>query len=186
MQIIFIFIGIISFPLLIYSIKLVINQLKLKEIIVFDLTEKTKDFQITKNGIHSICMLGISSDFKISGLEASIITPNGKQINLTENLIRYSSLRKRVKIVEQWKFETNQKGKYTLSITNLDDYISRNPILTSGKLFSNRKIETKSLKILVKQSVSTKHRLISIIGLVLGINGSFWGIMLGINPNLLG
>ena len=186
MQIIFLFIGIISLLLLIYSIKLVINQLRLKEISVFNLTEKPKNFEITKSGIHSICMIGISSDFKISGLDASIITPNGKQIDLTENLISYSYLRKRVKTFEQWNFKTSHNGKHTLIIKNLEDYISRNPILKSRKPLSNRKTETKSLKILVKQSVSIKHRLISIVGLVLGVNGSFWGIILGINPNILG
>jgi hypothetical protein len=184
MQLTFLFIGIISLLVLLYVIKLLIENLRLKEITVFELTEKQKDFEIVKTGIHSICIIGLSSDFKVSELQANISTPNGEQIKLTENTIRYSSLRKGVKIFEQWKFTTHQHGTHTLNLTNLEEFLSKNPLLTSQKVFSNRQIETKSLKVLIKQSVSTKDRLIMILGFVFGINGLFWGVTIAINPTI--
>ena len=87
MQLTFIFIGIISLLVLVYSVKLVIRQFKLKEIAVFDLIEKNKSFELAEIGIHSICIIGISSDFTVSDLNVSIITPNGKEIILTEKKI---------------------------------------------------------------------------------------------------
>lgn len=184
MQLTFIFIGIISLLVLIYSVRLFIRQLKLKEIVVFDLIERTKSFEIVESGIHSICIFGLSSDFTVSELKVSLSTPNGKEINLTKNKIRYSYLRKGIRTFEQWSFKAHHSGTHKLNLKNLEEFLSKNPFLTSQKPFSNRKTETKSLKILVKQSVSTKHRLISIIGLVLGVNGLFWGIIMGINPNI--
>lgn len=182
MQITFILIGIISLLVLIYSIKLFIKQFKLKEIAIFDLIEKNKNFELVESGIHSICIIGLSSDFTVSDLKASIIKPNGKEINLTENKIRYSYLRKRIKTFEQWSFKSNHSGTHKLVLKNLEKFLSINSFLKSKKPFSNR--ITKTLKVLVKQSVSTKHRLVSIVGLILGINGLFWGIILGTNLNI--
>ena len=117
MQLTFIFIGIISLLVLVYSVKLVIRQFKLKEIAVFDLIEKNKSFELAEIGIHSICIIGISSDFTVSDLNASIITPNGKEIILTEKKIRYSYLRKRVKTFEQWTFKSNHSGTHKLNLS---------------------------------------------------------------------
>ncbi|TXD81295.1 hypothetical protein ESY86_17400 [Subsaximicrobium wynnwilliamsii] len=93
-------------------------------------------------------------------------------------------MRKRVKTFEVWTFKANHSGTYKLNLKNLEEFLEANPFLKSKKPFSNRKTETKKLKILIKQSISTKDRLISIIGLALGINGLFWGLILGINPSM--
>jgi hypothetical protein len=47
-----------------------------------------------------------------------------------------------------------------------------------------RKFETNKIKILVKESVPSWNRFLMIIFLVIGINAFFWGILLGIKPNI--
>ena len=42
-----------------------------------------------------------------------------------------------------------------------------------------KSINPQNLKILLKETISTKIRLFSIIGLVIGVNASIWGILIG-------
>lgn len=184
MQLIFLFIGFISLFILIYSINLLIKQFKLKEIAIFDIGEVNKSFKIVENGIHSVSIIGLSSDLTVDGLNAEINLPNGKEITLVKNKMRYSFHWKRTIAFEQWNFKTNFKGIHKLTLGNLEEFLLENPILKSRKPFSKRKAETRTLKILIKQSLSTKHRLILIIGLVIGINGLFWGLLIGIYPDI--
>ena len=183
MRITFVLIGIIGLIVLIYSIILLFKQIKLKEIAVFDLVEKPKEFVILKSGIHSICLIGLNSNFKLSGLEARLSSPNGKDSTLKENRIKYSYFRKGEKTFEQWNFKSDQIGIHKLNFKYLEDFLSRNQFITSTNPLRGKKVETKSLKVLIKQSVSIKARFITIFGLVLGVNGLFWGIMMIINPN---
>ena len=108
MHIPFFLLGIICLLLLAYSIKLFIKQFKLKEIAYFELTEKDKTFKIKDPGLHSICIVGLSSGFSVYNLKASIIAPNGKETILKTNKIRNGSLRKQTRTIEQWCFQLNQ------------------------------------------------------------------------------
>lgn len=171
----------ISVTLILWSLFMLLKQLQLREIAYFDLIENPKSFNIAKTGIYSVSIVGINPDFNLKNLQASLKSLNGVETLLSKNKIRFAYLRKGTLAVEQWKFITNETGKYELYYPNLNQYLAENPKLISKKLFSNRQIETKSLKIAIKQSVPLAYRLFSLLGLFFGISGLSLGVFFAMN-----
>ncbi len=58
-------------------------------------------------------------------------------------------------------------------------------MLTAKQIFQTP-LSIENITVSIQETITIGKKIFGIIFLVLGINASFWGIMLGINPNLFG
>ena len=189
MQVTFLFIAIIGLTLVIYGIKLLIKELKLKEVAEFDLIDQTKSIDINKTGLYSINFIGIGHKYKFRANKAfdlSIIQPNGKNLKKINPNVNYHFIRKGKICIEIWRFDVIQKGIHRIEFIGLSEFIKKNPFIKSDEFLIKRKFETSKLKVLVKESVPGTNRFLMILSMVIGINAFFWGILIGIKPDLFG
>lgn len=187
MQILFIFLGLIGLILTIYSIRLWIKEFNLNEISEFDLIEQPKNIEFKNVGLYSINFIGIGHRYRSktkNSFNLSITQPNGKTLELINPNINYHFKRKGKMGIEVWRFNVVEKGIHRIEFIGLSDFIKQNPYIESDELLIERKFETSKIKILVKESVPSWNRFLMIIFLVIGINAFFWGVLLGIKPNI--
>ncbi|WP_188655205.1 hypothetical protein [Yeosuana aromativorans] len=179
MQLTFIFIGIIGILLLIYSVRILIKSSKNKQLAEFNLDCETKQIELNSNGLYSLCFLGAGFVGNQGKFKAELKSENGNLIKLNKTFPNYRFRQNGTIGLEYWNFEINKKGKYTLTFKNLTDLIAKKSMLSSKRRFQNN-IKTDSIKILLKETIPTKNRIFSIVGLVIGINALIWGILIGL------
>ncbi len=179
MQLTFIFIGIIGILLLVYSIRILIKSSKNKLVAEFTLDSESKEIQLNSNVLYSLCFLGAGFIDNQGKFGAELKSESGNLIKLNKTFPNYR-FRKNGKLgLEYWHFEIDKSGKYILTFENLNDLIAKHSMLISKRMFQ-KKINTNNLKILLKETISTKNRLFSIVGLVIGVNALIWGILIGL------
>lgn len=79
----------------------------------------------------------------------------------------------------KWRFRKNGEMFIEHSIFNISETGNYN--IKAELLKPNQ--EQNDL-IIIKETVSITKKILGILFLVFGVNGSFWGIMLSINPNV--
>ena len=179
MQLTFIFIGIIGILLLIYSIRILIKSSKNKLVAEFTLDSESKEIQLNSTGLYSLCFLGAGFVDNRGKFDAELKAENGNLIKLNKTFPNYR-FRKNGKLgLEYWNFEIDKSGKYILTFENLNDLIAKHSMLISKRMFQ-KEISPNNLKILLKETISTKNRFFSIVGLVIGVNALIWGILIGL------
>ena len=98
-------------------------------------------------------------------------------IPLHKTLLNYRFKRNGTIGLEYWHFNIEKDGIYNLNFFNINDLIIKDSMLISKRIFQkNRRAE--DLKILLKESISIKSRLLAIVCLVIGINALLWGILI--------
>ena len=137
--------------------------LRTKIIFSFPITEGIKQFTIKNKGTHSICTrkgyFERSMKYNIPILRNS----GGDYIESKENFLKWRFRKKGIMYVEHSIFNANETGTYSIE----SEISKRNDL------------------ILIKETVPATKKLLGILFLVFGVNGSFWGLMLSINPNIL-
>jgi hypothetical protein len=179
MQLTFIFIGIVGILLLIYSIRILIKSSKNKQVAEFALDSENKIIELNSTGLYSICFLGAGYVDNQGKFRAELKSENGNLIKLNKTFPNYRFRQSGKLGLEYWNFEINKEGKYTLTFKNLTDFIAKESMLISKRMFQ-KNINPESLKILLKETIPTKNRIFSIIGLVIGVNALIWGILIGL------
>lgn len=179
MQLIFIFIGIIGILLLIYSIRILIKSSKNILVAEFTLDSESKEIQLNSTGLYSLCFLGAGFVDNQGKFSAELKAENGNLIKLNKTFPNYRFRQNGTLGLEYWQFEIVKGGKYILTFENLNDLIAKHSMLMSKRMFQ-KKINPENLKVLLKETISTKNRLFSILGLVIGANALIWGILIGL------
>jgi hypothetical protein len=181
MQILFIFIGIIGLLFIVFAIRIFIKIKSKKEIAIFELNNNPKVIEFNTKGLHSICFIGVGfiSDKGFFNVELK----NKKQIQLIKTFPRYSFWHSGKIGIEIWKFKIDETGLYELVFKNVSDLVAKKPMLMSKRFFQS-KIKPESIRVLIKETIPVKYRILSIVFLVIGINAFAWGIIIGINPNV--
>lgn len=167
-----------------FGAKWTFKSLKAKEIIGFPLAEREKEFEIKNAGLFTLCIIGggyvnNSGSFRvqIKGKD------NQRTVYLKENFIK-PKFRKNWKMgVEYLQFNISNYGLYKVEIGNPEDLIVKKSMLKIKRMFQSP-LPIENIEILIKETVPISKKLFGIIFLVLGVNLSAWGIMLGINPDL--
>ncbi len=179
MKLLFIFIGLLGLILLIYSIIILYKMSRTKKIVEFPLDSETRSLELNATGLFSICILGAGFTHNRGSFSAELKTENGRLIKLNQDLYGYRFRQKGVIGLEYYHFKINETGKHTLVFKNLKDLSAKKSMLYSKRIFQ-KEIDSKFLKIIVKETVTTTNRMFSIIGLVVGTNALAWGILLGL------
>lgn len=164
---------------MIFSIRILFKASKNKHLPEFTLDSDTKLIDLKSNGLYSLCFLGAGFIDNRGKFNAELKSENGNLIKLNKTFPNYRFRHNGELGLEYWNFEINQIGKYSLTFKNLADLIAKKSILSLKKNVSEN-IKTDSLKILLKETISTKNRIFSIVGLVIGINALIWGILIGL------
>ncbi len=167
MQILVIVMGVVGIILLFFGIKWSWKSLKAKEIIQFPFSQDQTQFKIEKTGLFSLCILGGRYLANSGGFGAQIFRKNMKMG------------------VEFFHFTISQSGGYILHLENQEDLIVKTSMIKIKQLFQSPQL-TENLQVLIKETIPVGKRIMGIIFLVLGVNMTAWGIMLGIYPNLFG
>ncbi|GAK97898.1 hypothetical protein JCM19294_1520 [Nonlabens tegetincola] len=178
MQLTFILIGTIGLLLLIYSIRILIKSRKNKLVAEFTLDSESKEIQLDSNVLYSLSFLGAGFIDDQGKFRAELKSESGNLVKLNKTFPNYR-FRKNGKLgLEYWHFSIDNSGKYILTFENLNDLIAKHSMLISKRMFQ-KEISPNNIKILLKEAVSTKNRLFSIVGLVIGVNALIWGILIG-------
>jgi len=169
MQILFILMGIVGLAMLFFGIKWSIESVRSKALVRFPLDNRTQEFELMDEGLYTFCILGS----RFVGNSASYTTSlsnieNKEKVELVQNFLK-PKFRVGWKIgIEYQNFRIRKSGQYKLELGN--------PNSLKGN--------SSNLEGMIKKTIPVSKKIFGIIFLVLGMNMSAWGIMLGINPNL--
>jgi len=169
MQILYLAIGLIGLTMTFYGAKWLLRS---RTIISFQKAEREKEFNIAIPGLYSVGIIG-GGHFKKSGNDEFQISniKNQQLIELKESYLKWRFRKNWKMFVEYRQFEIDDIGNYKIEIQN-------------HKGQSNQPMRNN--QIIITESVKMLKRFLGIIFLVLGVNISFWGIILTINPTPFG
>lgn len=186
MQALFIVFGIIGLIMIFFGAKWTWKSVKAKEIVNFPFIESKKEFEIKNIGLFSLCILGGGSVNNSGCFQVQIKDRDNQRIvELKENTMK-PRFRKNWKMgVEYFQFKISKNGWYKIEIKNPKDLVVKQSTLKIKQVFQYP-VPTESLEVLIKETIPNSKKLFGILLLVLGVNISAWGIMLGINPHLFG
>lgn len=179
LQFLFVAIGIISIILLYYSIHFFIKARKCKTIIEIPVDSNTHNLEFKTSGLFSLCFIGTKNISSDGSFKAMIYSSDFASITLKPTFPNWTFKEKGVYGVEYFKFNIKKTGYYTLDLKNHNGLKTSQFVLPLNGLLDHQ-TDNSHLKIRIKQTVPSWQRLFSILGLVLGINGLTWGIMIGI------
>lgn len=159
---------------------------KAKEIIVFPLIELKKEFEIKKPGLYTLCIIG-GGYVKNSGSFRALVKCKDTQeiIDIKENFIQPRFPKNWKMGVDYLQFKISNYGIYKVEIENAKDLIVKKSMLKAKQIFQSP-LPVENIEISIKETIPIGKKLFGIVFLVLGVNMSAWGIMLGINPELFG
>ncbi|WP_046757701.1 hypothetical protein [Kordia jejudonensis] len=129
--------------LIIYTLKR-----KLQKVAVAKLSESSVDIHNEQPVTYAINILGLTNEYDIDILQPIVVFENRTTVKLTKVLFPRINW-KRQPALQKWKFKAHEKGTYTITFPNSEKFVLENPTLTSKKVFSDRKIFTKDLMILI-------------------------------------
>ncbi len=179
MQILYLIIGLIGLIMVFFGAKWLLRS---KTIVNLPIAEKTNNFTINRSGLYSVCILGSAYIKSSVGFNILISKSNSQEnIKLKESFLKWRFFKNWNIGVEYLHFKIENIGDYHIEIQNPENLM----VEKSTSFFQLGK-PIQSVEILIKESVSTAKKLFGVIFLVLGVNISFWGIMLAINPNPFG
>jgi len=178
-QLLFLGIGLISILLLYYSIRVFIKAYRCKQIAEFALDTQAHDILFNTAGFYKISFVGCKH-IKIGSATISLFHPQTNEsiplkVSFPNIVTRFNG----VYGVEYWSFKINRPGTYTLKMDHITDVKSYQSQLLIKNLLS-KPTDSQFLKIRIKEGLTILERISSILGLVLGVNGLAWGIMIGI------
>ncbi|ARN77568.1 hypothetical protein BST97_05950 [Nonlabens spongiae] len=173
-----ILIGITGVIILAYSIWILIKSRNNECVNQFTFNSEINEIQLHSTGLYSICILGASFVNDQGKFDAELKSDSGNLIELNKPIFKYRFRKKGILGLEYYQFEISKSGKYFLSFKNQNELVAKHSMLISKRIFQKR-INPNSLKVLVKETISTRDRMISIVGLVIGINAVIWGILAG-------
>lgn len=179
MQLLFIGIGLMSLVMLYYSIKYLIKSYRCKTIIEFPLDSIKHELEFKTIGLYSFCFIGAKHVSNDGTFNAMIYNRNNVSVRLNTSFPNYTFRKKGIYGIEFYKFRIKEAGRYTLQLTNHTGLKVNQSMLPIGRLLQNDS-DTSHLKVRIKQTISSWERFVSIVGLVLGVNGLAWGIMIGV------
>lgn len=160
MQIVYLTIGIICLVMIFYGAKWL---LRTKIIFSFPITEGIKQFTVKNKGTHSICVRKGYFEKSMKYILPILRNFSGDYMESKENFLKWRFRKKGIMYVEHSFFNASEIGTYCIE----------------------SKISKQNELIMTKETVPATKKLLGILFFVFGINGSFWGIMLSINPNVL-
>jgi len=178
---IFFIIGITGIIMFIIGGYWIIQKLRCKVIIQASAIEKEISFNIEKEGVYCLGILGCGNIENIYSLNASILNVASN----TEEKIEYYKIMPRFSKnmnigVELGNFIISKKGNYKLKLQNMESIVAKDSMVKFIQLIQSKK-ELKSLTVLIKESYSINKTIIGIIFMVLGANIGTWGIVLAFN-----
>ncbi|EAS19235.1 hypothetical protein BBFL7_02133 [Flavobacteria bacterium BBFL7] len=179
LQLLFIGIGLLSIIILYYSIHFFIKAHKCKTVIEFPVNSNTHNLEFKTSGLFSLCFIGTKNISSDGSFKAMIYSSDFASITLKPTFPNWTFKEKGVYGVEYFKFKIKKTGYYTLDLKNHNGLKTSHFVLPLNGL-SDYQTDNSHLKIRIKQAVPSSQRLFSILGLVLGINGLTWGIMIGV------
>jgi len=181
MQLLYLVIGLTGLTMMFFGAKWL---LRYKTVVNFPILEGTKEFTIKKPGLYAACIMGVGyfnnhNEYKFRLTQ----TNNGQQIKLKRPILKARFRKKWVMGIESVHFRIQDEGDYKIEITNLINATSANSAKKVTSIASSNP-PVGIHQILIKATVSVLKKIIGIIFLVVGVQASFWGIMLAINPNV--
>ena len=167
----------IGILLLFYSVRVFVRWSRAKVIAEFMLVSEGKNVFLNSKKRYSLCFLGAGFVSDKGKIIVELKSTEGKLIPLHKTLPNYRFRRNGTIGLEYWYFNIEKDGIYNLNFVNINDLIIKDSMLISKRIFQkNRRAE--DLKILLKESISIRSRLLAIICLVIGINALLWGILI--------
>lgn len=178
-QLLFLGIGLISILLLYYSIKIFIKAYRCKQVAEFALDTQAHEIVFNAAGFYKISFIGCRH-IKIGSATISLFhSQNNQSIPLKVSFPKIVTRSNGVYGVEYWSFKISEPGTYTLKMDHITDVKSYQSQLLIKNLFS-KNTESINLKIRIKEGLTILERISSILGLVLGVNGLAWGMIIGV------
>ncbi|RNC87956.1 MAG: hypothetical protein ED556_01850 [Winogradskyella sp.] len=172
---------VIGLILVIYGITLLIKELKLKDIVEFDVSDIPKSVNFMDTGLHSICLIGIGHKYRFQIkkiFNLSITAPDGKSIITYTPNYKSHFIRKGVICMEIAGFNIVKSGHHSFDFIGLSDVIKHKSTITSDEVFINREFEIHQLKVLIKESVPYKNHFLKIFSLIIGSISVVLGMIL--------
>ena len=175
--------GAVGLTMLFFGIKWSIQSVRPKAIVQFSLGDKEQNFVFSDEGLYTFCVLG-AGYINTGEFEVRLSNQASKnEIEMLENFMK-PRFRKDWKIgVEYLNFRIKIPGEYKLELINPESLTAKKSMLKAKQLLKSP-IPATNLEGMIKKTIPISKKLFGIIFLVLGVNMSAWGIMLGINPNL--
>ncbi|WP_281989955.1 hypothetical protein [Aquimarina aggregata] len=178
MQLIYVLIIISGGFVLFFGIQRVYKTYTLKDIFQFRLLERPIEFNIDSSGLFSLSVIGTgsiesSSDFKINIRHVK----TGKLLVIKENHIQYRFKKDGVLSTEYLKFSINIPGKYSIELDNINSLSTKGSMLKIMGVMES-KVEIENLQILIKEALTLKYKILSILLSVIGILLLTFGILL--------
>lgn len=164
--------------MLFFGAKWTIQLFRYKALIVLSLPVNEQELIVKRAGRYALCLTGGSRVSNHGGFKAIIRNTSTEQEIKTINYFVMPSFYYRGKLAAEYLHFDLPEGKYTIKLENpFDLRISKPPLPTAFTKTS------RNPTFLIKTSMPVFKQIMAIVFLVSGVNMSFWGIYLTINPN---
>jgi len=182
MQLLYLTIGLTGLTMMFFGAKWLLRS---KTVVNFPIKEGSKEFKIKKPGVYAVCVMGggLIKGFGQYNFQLSH-SNNQRQIKLKRPILKWRFRKNWVMGVESAQFKISDVGGYKIEITNLSNAATTNSVKKKEHK-SRPNPPIRGNQILIKATVSLLKKIAGIFFLVLGVQGSFWGILLAINPTVL-
>ena len=181
MQLLYLTIGLTGLTMMFFGAKWL---LRYKTVANFPILEGSKEFRIKKPGVYAVCIMGVGYFSNYNQYKFQIIRLNSQQqIKLKSPVLKARFRKNWVMGIESVHFSIQDVGDYNIEITNLSN---ANPA-NSAKKAQSKDSPNPPVgihQILIKATVSVIKKITGIFFLVIGVQASFWGGVLAINPNV--
>ena len=165
MQILYLLIGLIGLIMLFFGAKWLLRS---KTVVKFTINKNIKEFKIGRSGVYAVCFMETRFFNNFGVFHIKIInSDNQERIDMKKNFLKWRFIKNWKKGVEYYQFKIQNAGNYRIEIDQ-----------------ANKSIH--NIEVLIKESVTVSKKIFGILFLVFGVNISFWGIILAINPNPFG
>ncbi|AGC78611.1 hypothetical protein LX97_02625 [Nonlabens dokdonensis] len=178
-QLIFITIGLISLFLIYQALRIFIKAYRCKTITEFPLENGEQNITFQKSGLYTISFIGARHVNFQRGFQLKMTSKSGAPIHLNQSIPQFTFRSKGIYGVTCWSFSIDSPRECDIVLSNIENLAFSQSQLSLKRIFTKEE-PPKFVKVLIKEGITTFERLVSIIGLVLGVNGLGWGIMIGV------
>jgi len=181
MQLLYLTIGLTGLTMTFFGAKWL---LRYKTVVNFPILEGSKEFRVKKLGVYGVCIMGVGYLNNYNHYKFQLTnTNNRQQIKLKSPVLKPRFRKNWVMGVESVHFRIQDVGDYKIEITNLTNAAPANSVKKTQSIASPNP-PVRIHQILIKATVSVIKKIAGIFFLVIGVQASFWGIVLTINPNV--
>lgn len=176
--------GLLGLALIILSTIWGLRWIRAKTIVQFPLQKGQMTFDIAEPGDYALCFYEARTAKADGNFGFEIIyKPKNLIIETKEILLKPQFFKNSGVGVEFCYFHLEDVGEYTVRFQNSEDLILKNSMLRLVRFFQ-KSIPIHSVEVLIKESLPTWKKILTLVFLVFGINVMAWGIVAIFHPEM--